>query len=542
MSTSLQELVAKYPVPDVVPTYGTAGFRTDAKELPSTAFRMGIMAALLSRLYKGKYVAVMITASHNVWSDNGLKITDPEGAMVGEDIEKACGVLAGARTADEITAAVESVTKTLGIQEDEEQPAPTARVIYGRDSRESGPTLVAALVDGLKYAGVAEARDFGEVTTPQLHYLVRALNTAETKNPYGEPSEEGYYRKMAKAYRDLVSAAGGAGASPYAITVDCANGVGAPKLAALAPHLEGLVDVTVVNGKCDEPKMLNADCGADFVKTNQKLPAGIDAPVAGKLYASFDGDADRIIFYYVDERGQFRLLDGDKIATLAAAHLQDLARAAGLPLRVGVVQTAYANGASTAYLENVLKVQADCTPTGVKHLHRAAHKYDIGVYFEANGHGTVLFDPPAISSLQTAKVATPAQKSAVDALLALSDLINQTVGDAISDLLMVLVILTIKHWSASEWDEAYRDLPNRLLKVQVKDRTQFVTTNAERQLVKPEGLQQHIDELVSKFPSGRSFVRASGTENVVRIYAEAETRDQADTLALKVSQLLDMYK
>lgn len=30
-----------------------------------------------------------------------------------------------------------------------------------------------------------------------------------------------------------------------------------------------------------------------------------------------------------------------------------------------------------------------CTKTGVKHLHRAAQEFDIGVYFEANGHGTV---------------------------------------------------------------------------------------------------------------------------------------------------------
>jgi hypothetical protein len=30
-------------------------------------------------------------------------------------------------------------------------------------------------------------------------------------------------------------------------------------------------------------------------------------------------------------------------------------------------------------------------PTGVKHLHQKAVKYDIGVYFEANGHGTVIF-------------------------------------------------------------------------------------------------------------------------------------------------------
>lgn len=30
-----------------------------------------------------------------------------------------------------------------------------------------------------------------------------------------------------------------------------------------------------------------------------------------------------------------------------------------------------------------------CTKTGVKHLHHVAQGFDVGVYFEANGHGTV---------------------------------------------------------------------------------------------------------------------------------------------------------
>ena len=29
--------------------------------------------------------------------------------------------------------------------------------------------------------------------------------------------------------------------------------------------------------------------------------------------------------------------------------------------------------------------------TGVKYLDKAARQFDIGVYFEANGHGTVVF-------------------------------------------------------------------------------------------------------------------------------------------------------
>ena len=49
------------------------------------------------------------------------------------------------------------------------------------------------------------------------------------------------------------------------------------------------------------------------------------------------------------------MLDGDKIATLVAAFIVDLVKLANLDseIKVGVVQTAYANGASTKYLEEV---------------------------------------------------------------------------------------------------------------------------------------------------------------------------------------------
>lgn len=60
-----------------------------------------------------------------------------------------------------------------------------------------------------------------------------------------------------------------------------------------------------------------------------------------------------------------------------------------MDLRLGVVQTAYSNGNSTKYLNEELQVEISCVKTGVKHLHKAATVFDIGIYFEANGHGTV---------------------------------------------------------------------------------------------------------------------------------------------------------
>lgn len=37
---------------------------------------------------------------------------------------------------------------------------------------------------------------------------------------------------------------------------------------------------------------------------------------------------------------------------------------------------------------------------GVKYLHEAAHGADLGIYFEANGHGTVLFSKQLLQRLR----------------------------------------------------------------------------------------------------------------------------------------------
>jgi phosphoacetylglucosamine mutase len=258
----------------------------------------------------------------------------------------------------------------------------------------------------------------------------------------------------------------------------------------------------------------------------------------GQRACSLDGDADRLIYYYLDDRNQFHLLDGDKIAALVAAFIVELVKATGLEdsIKVGVVQTAYANGASTKYLSERLPVK--CVSTGVKHLHHAAERYDVGVYFEANGHGTVLFSQETQDILKSHQPSTPAQSTALSHLLNLNELINQTVGDAISDALLVEVVLAHKSYSGIEWDSLYMDLPNRLVKVTVPDPSVFKTEDAERRLTSPAGLQVKLDELVRKYEDGRSFVRPSGTEPVVRVYAEARVRSQTDDLAFKVAGLV----
>ncbi len=149
---------------------------------------------------------------------------------------------------------------------------------------------------------------------------------------------------------------------------------------------------------------------------------------------------------------------------------------------------------------------------GVKFLHHAAQGFDIGIYFEANGHGTVLFHRSFLERLRgMVCVAGSTQDVARLRLLASSVLINQAVGDALSDLLFVEAVLTLKRWSIQDWDKLYSDLPSRQAKLAVRDRTIVVTTEDETSVVAPRELQAAIDELVAATPKGRAFVRCDQT-------------------------------
>ncbi|KAI6007446.1 Phosphoacetylglucosamine mutase [Pisolithus albus] len=493
--------------------YGTAGFRTLGKVLDSVLFRVGVLAALRSKKLDGKTIGVMVTASHNPEPDNGVKLVDPRGEMLETSWESHATALANTPSTDEFISALQDFIKTTEI--DVSKPA---RVVYARDTRPSGPALVSALEDGLKATGAE----------------VRTINTKGTKQSYGVDTEEGYYTKLSSAFNKLV------GSVPRPpLVIDCANGVGALAARGLSRYLVNSLPVQLENTAIDAPGALNNLCGADFVKVNQKLPPSLtDVLQPGQRACSLDGDADRLIYFYLDERSQFRLLDGDKITTIVASFIVELVKAVGLDerLKVGVVQTAYANGNSTKYLSERLPVK--CVPTGVKHLHHAAEQYDIGVYFEANGHGTVVFSQPAQDLIFSHRPSTATQSTALGHLQNVLNVINQTVGDALSDMLLVEAVLAHKSYGGAEWDSLYTDLPNRLVKVVVPDRNIFKTEDAERRLVRPAGLQAKIDELVNVYTGGRSFVRPSGTEDVVRVYAEAASRPQTDELAFRVAGLV----
>ncbi|KAL3894847.1 MAG: hypothetical protein SGARI_007626 [Bacillariaceae sp.] len=174
--------------------------------------------------------------------------------------------------------------------------------------------------------------------------------------------------------------------------------------------------------------------------------------------------------------------------------------------------------------------------TGVKHVHHAAvENFDIGIYFEANGHGTVVF------SKKYEEFALQQQNENDNPFFVkLHQLINPAVGDAICDMLLVDYLLqaALGGWSLQQWNELYTDLPSRMLKVKVADRSIIKCNDNETKCLAPSEVQPKLEEAMVKFEQGRTFIRPSGTEDVVRVYAEASTRADADGLAKIAAQIV----
>ncbi|PRD32363.1 UNVERIFIED_CONTAM: Pgm3 [Trichonephila clavipes] len=514
--------------------YGTSGFRDKASELTHVMYRMGLLSVLLSKAKNGSTIGIMITASHNPEEDNGIKLCDPSGEMIDKEWENYATDLVNVSD-DSLPDSLSMITCSSGINYDV-----PANVYLARDTRKSSEFLAKAAIDGVKALN-GEVKDF---------VIFKLINH----------QRNGPFKNKAKNYIPEVY-------------VDGANGIGALKLKELQTYIDKLQfkifndgSTGVLNYKVGVNEYLSYSvfhsfwqCGADFVNISQQPPEGCEV-ISGKRYASFDGDADRVVYFYKSGNGNFHLLDGGKIAALVAKFLKDLVQVTGLNLNMRVIQTAYANGSSTKYTENELNIPVVCVPTGVKYLHHEALKYDVGIYFEANGHGTVVFSEDAklqIRDIASSPNSSLAQKAAAQKLLSTMDVINEAIGDAISDMLLTEIILHDFDWDISDWDSIYTDFPNRQLKMKVPDRNVLQTTDAARKCVKPEGLQEEIDKAVAKYEQARSFVRycimnfsclnffyyfrPSGTEDIVRVYAEAHTQEAADKLAEEVVSLVKKF-
>ncbi|KRY83084.1 Phosphoacetylglucosamine mutase [Trichinella pseudospiralis] len=391
-----------------------------ANTLKCVMYRMGLLACLRSQ-QTGMVVGVMITASHNPAKDNGVKIIDPMGDMLAPEWEKHATEIANCSD-DQLISTLEMIVSKNNICISAE-----ASVFCAHDNRESSTVLYNVLKSGVDVMN-GKFILFGMLTTPQLHFIVRHGNCLKNYDPVF--LENFYYEEVTKAFKNVnTSMQQSRKAYNPTVFIDCGNGVGGKAMRFFVENLKPLLNIILVN---QSNHHINDKCGADFVKIEQQIPTVYDANLRitpGQRWASFDGDADRIIYFYLDSKRMFHLLDGDKIAVLMVSFVLDLMQKGDLRTSIGVVQTAFANGSSTRYIED--KIPVVITDTGVKHLHKEAKKFDIGIYFEANGHGTVTFAN----------------------------------GDAMTNLLLAETILQHRDWNIEKWDELFVDYPCRQLKI-----------------------------------------------------------------------------
>jgi len=534
-------LLERYPLPlidehgtPMTFSYGTAGFRYDATLLEGIMVRVGLLAAYRSYSLQ-QHVGVMVTASHNDESYNGAKIADPNGGMMAQDGEELAVQLANCHDPHHVWAMLGSTTSTNA-----------CTVHVGRDTRSHSPALAQLTIRAAQAMG-ATVLVHGVITTPQLHHAVLHANAHHL--PPLIPVRSGivgYYGLLTHSYVGLCRT-GPPPSQPRTMVVDCACGVGYAHVQRLSQELIHLGATTrLIPKNSPDEGPLNAGCGSEHVQKGICPPTWYGGDTEKVEYAcSVDGDVDRIVFFNERSNSGFSLLDGDKIAVLLCDFLQDQVTALQTatsslpPLKLGVVQTAYANGASTMYLQSKLGMDAvKFAKTGVKFVHHEAlHSFDVGVYFEANGHGTVLFGNAFYDFMAQADKELRGHIS-LQRLKLLPSLINQSVGDALSDMLLVDAILQLKQWDIFTWDALYHDMPSRQCKVYVHDRTMIQTNDTETRCLVPERLQQALDDVVATIPGGRAFVRPSGTENVVRVYAEATTSHDADFLATQAARLV----
>ncbi len=74
-----------------------------------------------------------------------------------------------------------------------------ANLVVAHDTRRSSKYLLEAFSAGVKALN-GNLINYGLLTTPQLHYMVRCLNT---NNKYGQPNEDGYYAKLSQAFYNV---------------------------------------------------------------------------------------------------------------------------------------------------------------------------------------------------------------------------------------------------------------------------------------------------------------------------------------------------
>lgn len=99
--------------------------------------------------------------------------------------------------------------------------------------------------------------------------------------------------------------------------MDCANGVGAYWVHEYFKACRH-INVKLYNDDLEDKKLLNNECGADYVQSLRLRPDGIDYKSC-EPYTRFyhlDGDCDRMVMTFIDKDETLNIFDGDHLLLL----------------------------------------------------------------------------------------------------------------------------------------------------------------------------------------------------------------------------------
>jgi phosphoglucosamine mutase len=394
-----------------------------------------------------------------------------------------------------------------------------ARVLIGRDPRESGPHIAELIARGLASTG-AEPVSAGVVTTPGVAWLVSregfsaGVVISASHNPYHDngvklisssgmkfpdAAEHEIERlilspngsalavktanperaskahpdgeeKLHQDYLDGLRAAvlPGAKFAEMKIVLDCANGAASK----LAPQLFRMLGAEVVAiNNAPDGKNINAGCGSLHPEGMQKRVVESGAT----LGIAFDGDADRAIF----ASASGKLVDGDGVLLVAGRYMKSARKLKGNL----IVGTTMANlGLERALDESGLTLVR--TAVGDRYVLEEMLRMGANLGGEQSGH--ILF------------------------------LDDATTGDGMLTAVKIASIVSV----AGPLDSLVADLkiyPQKIVNVRVKSKPPLESL--------PEVSRTLGEAEKALGKSGRVILRYSGTEPLARVMVEAE-RDE----------------
>jgi len=386
-----------------------------------------------------------------------------------------------------------------------------ARVLIGRDTRESGPHIAERIARGLETAG-AEPVSAGVLTTPGVAWLVHCegfsagVVISASHNPYHDNGvklisssgmkfpdavEAGLEKfiaandnatpvatrmrldgneKLHEDYLDALRRAAlpGAKFAGMKIVLDCANGAAS----ALAPKLFRSLGANVVAmNHAPDGRNINAGSGSLHPEGMQRrvVEAGATMGVA------FDGDADRAIF----ASASGKLVDGDGVLLIAGRYLKAHGKLRGDT----IIGTTMANlGLERALDAHGLRLTR--TAVGDRYVLEEMVRTGANLGGEQSGHILFLDDATTGDGMLTAvKIA-----SMVSMMGPLDDLVAEL-----------------------------KIFPQKIVNVKVKSKPALESL--------PEVSRALADAGAALGDRGRIVLRYSGTEPLARVMVEAE-RDE----------------